>query len=117
MAGASCGWRRLINAVFPGLAVAFAIYFWNRPKPEFVTDYWVAYCAVTLGSAIAMWYIPYFFGTTEQTKRDYAKMYEGTLQVLPPRGDNPCPNLLHVCFHILFVATFVLGLALRFHLR
>ena len=103
----------LINAVFPGLAVAFAVYFWNSPKPGFVTNYWVIYCAVTLGSAIAMWYIPYFFGATEETKRDYARMYAGTKQVLPPRGDNPCPNLLHVCFHVLFVVTFVLGLTLR----
>src|SRR5258708_2999041 len=58
----------LINAIFPGLAVAFAIYFWNRPKPDFVTKYWVIYCAVTLGSAIAMWYIPYFFGATDGTQ-------------------------------------------------
>ena len=44
----------LVNAIFPGLAVAFAFYFWNRPKPGFVTNYWVAYCAVTLLSAIVM---------------------------------------------------------------
>jgi hypothetical protein len=24
----------LVNAIFPGLAVAFAIYFWNGPKPD-----------------------------------------------------------------------------------
>jgi hypothetical protein len=44
----------LINAIFPGVAVAFAIYFWNRPRPGFVTRYWLAYCAVTVVSAIAM---------------------------------------------------------------
>jgi len=103
----------LINAIFPGFAAGFVIYFWNRPTPHFVTRYCVIYCAVTLGSAIAMWYIPYFFGAKEETKRDHAKMYAGTLQVLPARGDNPCPNLLHVCFHILFAVTFVLGLTLR----
>src|SRR5258708_2023693 len=42
----------LINAIFPGIAVAFAILFWNRQKPFFVTRYWVIYCAVTLASAI-----------------------------------------------------------------
>jgi hypothetical protein len=42
----------MINAIFPGLAVAYAIYFWNRPKPEFVANYWMIYCAVTLVSAI-----------------------------------------------------------------
>jgi hypothetical protein len=40
----------LVNAIFPGLAVAFAIYFWNRPKPGFVSNYWMVYCAVTLST-------------------------------------------------------------------
>ncbi len=105
----------LINATFPGFAVALAIYFWNRPKPELVADYWVIYCAVTLVSAIAMWWIPYFFGTSEQQRRDYSRMYAGTRQVLPPRGDNPRPNLLHICFHALFVINFLLVLVLRFN--
>jgi hypothetical protein len=104
----------LVNAIFPGLAVAFAIYFWNRTKPVFVADYWIIYCAVTLASAIAMWYVPYFLGTTEERKRDYSRMYAGTRQVLPARGDNPRPNLLHLCFHILFVINFLLVLVLRF---
>lgn len=104
----------LINAMFPGLAVAFALWFWNRPKPGFVTNYWIIYCAVTLASAVAMWYLPYFFGTTAERKLDYSRMYAGTRQVLPPRGDNPRPNLLHVCFHILFVVNFFLVLVLRF---
>jgi hypothetical protein len=103
----------LVNAIFPGVAVAFAIYFWNRPKPGYVADYWIIYCAVTLASAIAMWYVPYLFGTTEERKREYSRMYAGTRQVLPPRGDNPRPNLLHLCFHTLFVINFVLVLVLR----
>lgn len=104
----------LVNGIFPGLAVAFAFYFWNRPKPEFVADYWIIYCAITLVSAIAMWYIPYLLGTSEERKSEYARMYAGTRQVLPPRGDNPRPNLLHVCFHALFVVTFLLAMVLRF---
>jgi hypothetical protein len=104
----------LLNGFFPGVAAAFAIYFWNRPKPGFVTDYWVIYCAVTLASAIAMWYVPYFLGTTEERRNETSGMYAGTRQVLPPRGDNPRPNLLHVCFHILFVINFALAVVLRF---
>ena len=104
----------LVNALFPGLAVALGIYFWNSRKPWFVLDYWIVYTAVTLASAIAMWYVPYFLGTTEQRKRDDSRMYAGTRQILPPRGDNPRPNLLHVCFHVLFVITFFLALVLCF---
>jgi hypothetical protein len=104
----------VINALFPGLAVAFAAYFWSRPKPGFVTNYWVLYCAVTVGSAVFMWYVPYFLGATEKTRRDYSRMYAGTRQVLPPRNDNPRPNLLHVCFHVLFIANLFLALVVRF---
>ena len=102
----------LMNAIFPGLAVGFAIWFLNRPKPGFVTHYWVMYCAITFGSAIMMWWIPYFFGANEKTRQDYARMYAGTRQVLPPRGDNPRPNLLHLYFHALFAANLLLALVL-----
>jgi hypothetical protein len=103
----------LINAVFPGIAVAFAVRFWNRPKPGFVTNYWVLYCALTLVSAIFMGYVPYFLGANEKTKRDHLRMYAGTRQVLRPRNDNPRPNLLHLCFHGLFVVNFCLAFAVR----
>jgi hypothetical protein len=102
-----------INCVFPGLAVAFAFYYWNRPKPGFVLDYWVIYCVVTVISAIAAWWIPYFLGADEKTKKLYADMYAGTRNILPARGDNPRPNLLHLYFHALFLITFALATALR----
>jgi len=104
----------LINAVFPGVAVGLAIAFWNRSKPGFVFDYWSIYCAITLASAVAMWYVPYFFGATEEKKVEYSRMYAGTRQVLPARGGNPRPNLLHLCFHVLFVINLVLALVLQF---
>jgi hypothetical protein len=104
----------LVNAIFPGAAVGLAIRFWNKPKPMFVFDYWFVYCAVTLLSAIAMWYVPYLFGATGKQKHEFSQMYAGTRQILPPRGDNPRPNLLHVCFHVLFVINLLLALALRF---
>jgi hypothetical protein len=103
-----------INAIFPGLAVALALLFWHRPRPGYVSNYWILYCAVTVLSAITMWYIPYFFGASENLKRDYARMYEGTRHILPPRGDNPRPNLLHLCFHGLFIATLAIAVAIRF---
>ncbi|HEY0783896.1 MAG TPA: hypothetical protein VGE98_15675 [Thermoanaerobaculia bacterium] len=103
-----------INGLFPGLAMALAFWFWNRPKPELVEDYWVLYCALTVLSAIGMWYVPYLFGASEEKKREYAAMYAGTYQLLPARGDNPRPNLLHLAFHVLFVVNLALVLALRF---
>ena len=77
----------LANATFPGLAVALALWYWNRPAPRLVADYWILYCAVTLLSAIAMWYVPYLFGATEEQRNLYERMYAGTRQVLPQRGE------------------------------
>ena len=104
----------LANSIFPGLAVALAFYYWNKPVPRFAWNYWIIYCAITVGAAVAMWYVPYFFGATAKQKTDYAQMYEGTRQILAPRGDNPRPNLLHVCFHLLFVANLLFIVILRF---
>ncbi len=79
----------LINSLFPGLAAAFALYYWRRPAPDFARVYWVIYCAVTVASAIAMWWIPYVRGTDERTRALYSRMYAGTHQVLPRAAKIP----------------------------
>ncbi len=61
-----------------------------------------------------MWWIPYILGATAERKSDYRRMYEGTWHLLPARRDNPRPNLLHICFHMLFAVNLVLALRLRF---
>jgi hypothetical protein len=103
--------------IFPALAAGYAVYFWSRPKPVFVKTYWVAYCAITVASAAAMWYIPYFFGTSDQTRDEYKRMYEGTKHILPARGDNPRPNIFHIVLHVLFATTMVLAILLRLRVR
>jgi hypothetical protein len=102
----------VVNALFPGAAVFFAIRYWHQAKPWLVLAYWVVYCAVTVVSAITAWWIPYFRGTDEETKELYGKMYAGTWQVLPVRGDNPRPNVLHLYFHALFLCTLALSIVL-----
>ena len=99
----------LINSIFPGIAAAFAWYFWNRQRPAYVDRYWLIYCAVTLLSAVAMWYLPYFLGASDAKKNEYQRFYAGTHQILPARGNNPRPNLLHVIFHVVFAATLSLA--------
>jgi hypothetical protein len=58
----------LINSLFPGLAAALALYYWQRPAPTCVSSYWIIYCAVTVVSAASAWWIPYFRGADESTK-------------------------------------------------
>jgi hypothetical protein len=103
-----------INSIFPGIAVAFVFLYSTGPKPAYVTTYWFLYCAVTVASAIAMWYIPYFVGASQTLKDEYTAMYAGTRHLLPARGDNPRPNLLHLGFHALFLTTLTLACFVRF---
>jgi hypothetical protein len=100
----------LINSIFPGVAMAFALYFWHRPRPAYVSQYWLIYCAVSVLSAIGMWYWPYFLGASEKTKDEYRQFYAGTYQVLPSRGDNPRPNVLHLLIHVVYAATLLLAI-------
>jgi hypothetical protein len=100
--------------IFPGLAAAYAVYYWHRPTPVFVLNYWLIYCVVGVMGAISSWWIPYFRGTDEKTKELYSKMYAGTRQVLPPHGDNPRPNLMHLYLHAMGLISLALAIVLRF---
>jgi hypothetical protein len=102
----------VINALFPGVAVFFALRYWEQPKPRFVLDYWVVYCAITVLSAIQAWWWPYFRGASAETETLYAEMYAGTIQVLPARGNHPRPNLMHIYFHALFLSSLAVSVAL-----
>lgn len=102
-----------INCLFPGLAAAFAIYYWHRPAPHGMLNYWLIYCAVTVFGAIMMWWVPYFRGTNQKTTELYSKMYAGTIHVLPPRGDHPRPNVFHLFVHALGLSTLILAMTLR----
>ena len=104
----------LANGLFPGFAALLALQFAQARPPTWALSYWWIYCAVTVGLAAWMWYVPYVFGTDPERSNEYARMYEGTHQLLPARGDHPRPNLLHVLFHVLFVVNLGLALTLRF---
>jgi hypothetical protein len=105
----------MINSIFPGLAAGWAVYYWHRSPPRIVPGYWLIYCAIAVLSAIGMWYIPYWRGSSEKQKKEYQAMYAGTKYILPPRGDNPRPNVFHMGLHCLFLLTFCLSIAIWFH--
>ena len=39
-------------------------------------------------------------------------MYAGTCHILPSRSNNPRPNLMHLCFHSLFLIDLTLAAVL-----
>ena len=104
----------MVNCLIPGITAAFAIYYWQKPAPPWLWNYWLISCSLAVMGAISMWWIPYFRGTDQKTKDLYSKMYAGTLQVLPPHGDNPRPNVFHLFLHALAAITLVLTVVLWF---
>jgi hypothetical protein len=50
----------LVKAFFPGVAVAFAIYFWNKPKPGYVADYCSNFSAHWNNRAAEAWLLVEF---------------------------------------------------------
>jgi hypothetical protein len=107
-------WATMVNTIFPGIAVVFALRFYRGPKPGYVLNYWIIYTAITVGSAFSMWWAPYLLGSSSKRLSEYKRMYERTLHVLPIRKGDPGPNLTHIFFHLLFLSTLVLAVALRF---
>jgi hypothetical protein len=107
-------WATIVNAIFPGVAVIFALRYYQVPKPTYVLNYWIIYTAVTVASALFMWWVPYLFGSSSQRVSEYARIYQGTRHVLPVRKGDAGPNLTHIAFHVLFLSTLVVAVALRF---
>ena len=108
-------WATVINALFPGFAVALALRFFHAPKPHYALWYWLVYTGITVASAFFMWWVPYLFGGSAENRGLYRKMYAGTWFVLPERQGDRGPNLLHLCFHALFLTTFILALLQILH--
>jgi hypothetical protein len=57
-----------------------------------------SYGLLTVGT-IFSWWVPYFFGSSEKHKADFAE-YRNTHHFLPARSDNVIPNTFHVILHI-----------------
>jgi len=111
--GAKKFWIGTVStAIFPAIAAILAVRSWGHAASAATRHYWVLYCAVTVISALFMWWIPYFSGADPETSRQYQEMYQDTAQLLPARGDNPRPNALHIVFHVFFIATLALSIAM-----
>jgi hypothetical protein len=52
---------------------------------------------------IAYWWVPYFFGASEQQQAEYDQLFGHTLRVLPRIGNHPVPNAEHTVVGILMV--------------
>jgi hypothetical protein len=68
------------------------------------------YVLLTVGT-IFSWWVPYFFGSSEKHKADFAE-YKNTHHFLPARADNVIPNTFHVILHLQIWTCFGISLYL-----
>ncbi len=67
------------------------------------------YGLLTMGT-IFSWWVPYFFGSSDQQKKGFAE-YKKTHHFLPARGDNVIPNTFHVILHLQIWTCFIISLS------
>ncbi|MBM18092.1 MAG: hypothetical protein CL947_03450 [Epsilonproteobacteria bacterium] len=58
----------------------------------------IFYALTTLGTILS-WWVPYFFGSSSEHKKEFA-IFKNTHTFLPIRGTNVVPNTLHVILHV-----------------
>ena len=96
-------------------AIGFAVtaYYSTSGFPMWLGDFlWVTYTAGLYGMLRA-WWIPYLWIPDPVRAARYQGRFANTLTFLPVRNGIR-PDTLHVCFHVVLVATFVLLCLLTF---
>lgn len=107
---------RLINSTIFFLLVAIPLFLTWYYQPHF--PLWVLislvnfYGWLSLGTILS-WWVPYFFLSSEQHKKNFEE-YKNTHHFLPPIRDNVIPNTFHVLMHILIWTCFALSVYFLF---
>lgn len=103
------------NTVFFLICLVLQIVYFGQPKPVWVGGYAVLLYGLNLYLMYQQWYKYYFFGAAAEVNAKYALEYGRTLHILPARGSNPRPNLLHLVLHVLFVCNTILAIIVCFN--
>jgi hypothetical protein len=94
----------LINAVPFGLLIA-----------GFLLDlFWLKLLGIgvllaTLGVHFAWWWVPYFWGTSQEHVETYTRLFGQTTKFLPARGGNPIPDAHYVTLHVLTLINLIIA--------
>ncbi len=62
-----------------------------------------AFAIIDFAMHIACWWVPYFFGASQQQQVEYDQLFSHTIRVLPRIGNHPVPNAEHTVVGLLMV--------------
>lgn len=90
----------VVNGLFVLIPLLLTLIFFHQASIPFFAALLVAlfYFVLSLGTIIS-WWIPYFFGSSENHRKHFNK-FKNTHHLLPKRGDNVIPNTLHIILHL-----------------
>ncbi len=105
---------RAINSFifFLFIAVPLSLTWVYQPNyPFWVKIVLVSVYGVLTTGTVMSWWVPYFFGSSDEHKKNYIE-YENTHHFLPPLGNNIVPNTFHVILHLQIWTCFIISLSL-----
>jgi hypothetical protein len=106
-------WVTLISALPYAVGLAATVAYSATGFPMWVGYLlWISYAAGLYGMLRA-WWVPYLLVADRATAARYQLRFSNTHAFLPTRNGIR-PDTLHVCFHAVFLATFVLLCVLTF---
>lgn len=91
-------WEILLNYPLP-LVAAFC----NWYGTTITTIVAILIGALFLFGNIFSWWVPYFFGCSDEARRHYEEAFGKTIKILPPIKNHPIPNLEHLPVAVLII--------------
>jgi len=105
----------VVNTPFFIVYTFILLYYWSTPFSFYAKAYLIVCNALFSMGIIFSWWLPYLFGFPIAQVKDLHKTHGTTHTFLPPIGNNPIPNTLHVIFHTIFVVNIIATSMLIYH--
>lgn len=70
----------------------------------------IALFVVWLGIHFAWWWVPYFWGASQEHMEQYARLFSHAYAFLPARGSNPTPIAQYVTLQVLTLINLVIAM-------
>ncbi|SFA94787.1 hypothetical protein SAMN04488072_10485 [Lentibacillus halodurans] len=99
----------LINAGQFLILMTITLIYIGKRYPIWARLWLVIHLASILYGAIASWWLPYFFGASQEMAESYHIMFGNTHAFLPEMN-GITPNTIHVIFHFTLLLTLVLAI-------
>lgn len=101
--------KTVINAGSILIVIIITLLFVGKRYPRWARAWLIIHLlAIMIGAAMA-WWVPYFYGASDELITQYQVMFGNTHMFLPERN-GITPNTIHVVFHSILLLTWLLAI-------